>query len=218
MPNYLKKISAKLINKIIRPNNNNQPLIYILANSTIGEFCSVGKDCYVFNTHIGDFTYLSQRVTIMNCTIGKFCSIAQGVNACLGTHPSSKFVSTHPAFFSLSKQNGMTFSDKNYFEEMGKTKIGNDVWIGVNAIIMDNITIGNGAIIGAGAVVTKDIPPYAIAAGTPAKIVRYRFTEDEIAFLETFKWWDKDYDWLKNNFKDLHDVKLFIKKHGVYHS
>jgi acetyltransferase-like isoleucine patch superfamily enzyme len=185
-----------------------------IHHATFGINNKIGAGSYLNNTSIGDFTFMAQNVTVMNTDIGKFCSIAQGVCICLGKHPSSKFVSTHPAFFSLFKQNGMTFSDKSYFEEMGKTNIGNDVWIGVNAIIMDNVNIGNGAIIGAGAVVTKDVLPYAIVAGVPAKTVKYRFEEDEILFLENFKWWNKNPEWLQENFKDLHDIKLFIKKHS----
>ncbi|MCO5947662.1 CatB-related O-acetyltransferase [Mucilaginibacter flavidus] len=183
----------------------------------MGKHCKIGKGSYIFNTDIGDYTYLSTNVSLMNCKVGKFCSIGQGASACLGRHPASKYVSTHPAFFSTNKQNGMTFSDTSYFDEMGKTTIGNDVWIGVNAIIMDNIDIGNGAIIGAGAVVTKNIPPYAVAAGSPARIIRYRFTEKEVDFLEAFKWWEKDEDWLRQNFKDLHDIELFTRKYGNDH-
>jgi acetyltransferase-like isoleucine patch superfamily enzyme len=174
----------------------------------------IGKNCELYNCSIGDYTYLAQNVSVMNTNIGKFCSIAQGSCICLGMHPSSTFVSTSPSFFSTSKQNGKAFADKNYFEEMGKTTIGNDVWIGINAVIMDNVTIGNGVIIGAGAVVTADIPPYAVVVGMPAKIIKYRFEQNEIDFLEAFKWWDKDEEWLQANFKDLHDIKTFIKKHA----
>ncbi len=211
---FFRRIAKRLSSNGNEPQAAATTVNYLIAQSTVGEHCKIGGDSYVYNTGIGDFTYLGQRVTVMNSVIGKFCSISQGVSICLGKHPSSNFVSTHPAFFSLSKQNGMTFSDADYFEEMGKTQIGNDVWIGVNAIIMDNITIGNGAIIGAGAVVTKDVQPYAIVVGIPAKITQYRFEKDEIAFLEEFKWWDKDYDWLKQNFKDLHDIKSFVKKNA----
>jgi acetyltransferase-like isoleucine patch superfamily enzyme len=179
-----------------------------------GDNIKIGKNSSLYNCTLGNFTYLAQNVSAMNTTIGKFCSIAQGACICLGMHPSSTFVSTSPSFFSLSKQNGKTFADKSYFEEMGKTTIGNDVWIGINAIIMDNVNIGNGAIIAAGAVVTTDIPHYAIAAGVPAKIIKYRFEQKEIAFLEDFKWWDKDQDWLQANFKDLHNIKTFIKKYA----
>ena len=211
----LKSILNSIVSRAFRSKKNPAGQDYIFAGSTKGRDCTIGKDCYVYNTRIDDYTYLSSNVSVMNTEIGKFCSIAQGACISLGMHPSSKFVSTHPAFFSLSKQNGMTFSDQNYFAEMGETKIGNDVWIGVNAIIMDNVTIGDGAIIGAGAVVTTDIPSYAVAVGIPARVIKYRFEKEEIEFLENFKWWDKSHDWLKNNFKNLHDIKLFVKKHAT---
>jgi acetyltransferase-like isoleucine patch superfamily enzyme len=182
-----------------------------------GKHVKIGEGCYIDNCIIGDYTYLSKNVSMMNTTVGKFCSIAQGVSICLGRHPSSTFVSTHPVFFSIHKQNGITFSDKSYFNESGKTSIGNDVWIGVNAVIMDDIVIGDGAIIGANAVVTKDIPSYAVAVGVPARIIKYRFEKDEIIFLKDFKWWDKDEEWLKANYKDLHNIATFIKKYNSSH-
>ena len=173
----------------------------------------IGQNSFLHNCTINDYTYLSKNVSMMNTKVGKFCSIGQGVCVCLGRHPSSVFVSTHPAFFSVKKQNGMTFSNKEYYNETGKTIIGNDVWIGVNAIIMDDITVGNGAIIGAGAVVTKNIPAYAIAVGIPAKVIKYRFEPKVILFLEKFKWWDKSPEWLQDHFKELHDIEMFMDKH-----
>ncbi len=177
-------------------------------------YVKIGEGCYIYQCQIGDYTYLSKNVSVMNTKIGKFCSIAQGVSICLGRHPSSKFVSTHPAFFSVNRQNGMTFSDREYFAEMGKTVIGHDVWIGVNAIIMDDINIGNGAIIAAGAVVTKDVPPYGIVAGIPARLLRYRFEPQQISFLENFQWWNKDEAWLREHFTTFHDIELFMKKYA----
>lgn len=175
-------------------------------------YVKVGENCYLHNSTIGDYSYLSKNVSMMNTKVGKFCSISQGVCIALGKHPTSNFVTTHPMFFSTNKQNGTTFSDREYFEEMGRTVVGNDVWIGCNAVVMDDITIGNGAIIGAGAVVTKNVPPYAIVTGVPARIIRYRFTAQEIAFLEKFKWWDRQESWLMENYKSFHDLKLFMKK------
>ncbi len=190
-----------------------EDLNYVLDKSTLGKFCPVGKDSYVFNTQIGDFTYLSKNVTVMNCVIGKFCSIAQGVCIGLGDHPSSKFVSTHPAFFSNLKQCGYSFTEESHFKEMGTNTIGNDVWIGVNAIILNNITVGTGAIIGAGAVVTKDVPDYAIAVGCPAKVIKYRFNESQIEMLLKSKWWDRDHKWIEDNYKkflDIDDFTMFL--------
>lgn len=185
----------------------------ILDNCLLDDFTSVGDHSYLFNTEIGTFTYLASDVTIMNTKIGKFCSIAKGSKISTGRHPSHTFVSTHPAFFSLHKQCGTTFVSESHFPEMGQTCIGNDVWIGTNAIIMDDITIGDGAIVGAGSVVTKNIPPYSIVVGSPAKIIKYRFTEREIQFLLNFKWWDKEVSWLKENHLLFSDIKEFMKMH-----
>ena len=79
-----------------------------------------------------------------------------------------------------------------------KTIIGNDVWVGYGATILRGVNIGNGAIIGAGAVVTKDVPPYAVVAGVPAKIIRFRFDDNKIDSLQKSNWWDKpfDYEWM----------------------
>lgn len=193
----------------------NEP--YRVGDNTLIEHCqisshtSIGRNCYLHKTTLGAYTYLSSDISIMNTSAGKFCSIGQGVRICTGMHPSSIFVSTHPAFFSLHKQCGITFAKETHFREMGKTHIGNDVWIGTNAVIMDDINIGDGAIIGAGAIVTKHVPPYAIIIGNPGKILRFRFSEEEINFLLNFKWWEKDSVWIAENYARFHNIKSFIQ-------
>lgn len=159
------------------------------------------------NVHIGEFTYYDAGGTDINnferdnilfnypghgdLFIGKFTSIANGVEFVMGAanHSMNSF-STYP--FSLISRNwaskiGMTKDD---MPDKGDTIIGNDVWIGRQAKIMPGVKIGDGAIIGSYSVVAKDIPPYSIAVGNPAKVIKYRFDEESIEFLEKIKWWD----------------------------
>lgn len=216
----IKKLITKINNKLFRKKKTTDRVesdVILGKNCTIsssnfGKYNKVSDDSYLYKTTYGDYTYSAQRVTIMNANIGKFCCIAQGVSIGLGKHPLTNFVSTHPAFYSLNKQCGFTFSDAQYYDEMGFVTIGNDVWIGADSIILDDVVIGNGAVIAANSVVTKDVPAYAIVGGTPAKIIKYRFSEEEIVFLENLKWWDKDSSWLQDNFMVMHNIESLKNK------
>ncbi|MBN1983045.1 MAG: CatB-related O-acetyltransferase [Chitinivibrionales bacterium] len=119
-------------------------------------------------------------------TVGRYCSLAYGCRVLNVNHPMD-FKSTHAFFFNPI----LKFVDTNLAEYIPLT-IGNDVWIGYNAIIMPNVrTISNGAVIAAGAVVNKDVPPYAVVVGNPGRVVRFRFSPQTIAELESSRWWEK---------------------------
>lgn len=119
-------------------------------------------------------------------TIGRYCSIARTAYALNRNHPM-EYKSTHAFFFNP----GLKYSAKDNVEYI-PLNIGNDVWIGHNAIIMPNVKeIGNGAVIAAGAVVNKDVPPYAVVVGNPSRVVRYRFSKEIIEELLEEKWWEK---------------------------
>ncbi len=120
--------------------------------------------------------------------IGKYCSIAHNCTFVLSHHDASR-VSTTPAPSMLWGHN--RGENKSSFSR-GDITIENDVWIGANVTIMDNITIQNGAVIAAGSIVTKDVPAYSIVGGNPAKVIKYRFTDAQIAALLDIKWWDKE--------------------------
>lgn len=92
--------------------------------------------------------------------------------------------------------------------------IGNDVWIGAGVTIMEGIRIGDGAVIAANAVVTKDVKPYEIVGGIPAKHIKNRFTEDEVLFLKEFKWWNRDVKWIKENALAFSDIERFMRENG----
>lgn len=152
------------------------------------------------NVRLGRFTYVS-GATIGNADIGAFCCIGPGaLIGGMGRHPT-EWLSTHPAFYSTNEQAGLYFAEKDAYEEWLPTIIGNDVWIGARTLILEGITIGSGAIIAAGSIVTKDVPPYAIVGGVPAKIIRYRFSPEVIAELLDWCWWDLPDTALKNIYR-----------------
>ena len=180
-----------------------------VIDSQLGDYVKIAQHCWVMNSTLGSHSYVADRATVAYCDIGKFCSIATNTYVGLAQHPSRTFVSTHPAFYLADPANLLMYCDKDYFHGWARTTIGHDVWIGSAAQVRSGVTIGNGAIIGAGAVVTGDVAPYAIMVGVPAKPLRYRFDDETIAFLERFRWWDRDEAWLARNFKKFHDVQAF---------
>lgn len=161
----------------------------------------------MINSELGDFSYVGEDTLIQNVKIGKYTCIGPSVKIGLGNHPVKDFISIHPVFYSLAAQAAdITFADRQYFTEYTPSEIGNDVWIGANVVIPGGIKVGNGAVIASGAVVTKDVPAYAIVGGIPAAVIRYRFSTEEIERLQQWQWWNKDPQWLKEHFKDMHAI------------
>lgn len=182
------------------------------------EFEGANKICphTSFSGKLGYGSYIGPNCSI-SANIGRFTSIAPYVRTNSGRHPYTyPYATTCPMFFSTRKQNGKTFARKNMFEEfVNPPIIGNDCWIGENVFIAGGIKIGDGAVVLAGAAVTKDIPPYAIVGGVPAKIVRYRYDEGAIRFLLDIKWWNHDVKWLQQHWELLCDfdaLKDFIER------
>ena len=181
-------------------------------NCTFGNYNTIYKHSRLRDSSLGDFSYVARNCQVYNTKVGKFTCIGPNVNTGMGAHPSNGFVSSHPLFYStLGQSSGLVIVDKTLFDEFPETTIGNDVWIGNNVNIKYGVTIGDGAIIGSGAVVTKDVEPYSIVGGVPAKIIKYRFQPDQIEFLEQFKWWNKDLEWIKANKDMFTDIAAFIK-------
>lgn len=180
---------------------------------------AVEKLTSVINCQVGYGTYIASYSKLFNCKIGRYCSIAQKVEVVFGDHPTRKFISTHPAFYAEKTPVGYSYVKENrykeykYIDECERffAQIGNDVWIGYNTTIMSGVRIGNGAIVAAGAVVTHDVPPYAIVGGVPAKVIRYRFEEDDICFLNTLKWWNKDVEWIEEHAEFFDDIERLRK-------
>lgn len=174
-------------------------------HSTIADGCSVGDDTtvercelennvvvnrrsYVNDSVIGKYTYMGINTTMNFTHIGRFCSLGRNVDIGGLTHDYHK-VTTMPAFrYKQTKNGGGKIPQVPQHDEF--CEIGNDVWIAAGAQVLRKVKIGNGAVVGGGAVVTKDVQPYAIVAGVPAKVIGYRCTKEQADALEHLKWWD----------------------------
>lgn len=157
--------------------------------SAISRKARVYGHVQVTSSSMGDFSYIGRYSRMIHADIGKFCSIAGETKIGIGTHTLDK-ISTSPIFTEAkngTKHSWVKMSAVNPFK---RVTVGNDVWIGVRTMVMGGITIGDGAVIGAGSIVTKDIPPYAIAVGVPAKVIRYRFPQEQIDALLANPWWN----------------------------
>lgn len=179
-----------------------------LNNNEINEgILEVGPHCYG-KVNIGDHDS-SQKVII-----GDYCSIAPNVKFILRNHRHD-VVTTYPfddfgRFFTNEPVKESAHSTKN----KGIIKVGNDVWIAENATILPGVKIGNGAVIANGAVVTKDVPDYAIVGGVPAKVIKYRFTQEQIKKLKKIAWWNWSEDKIGENLNKIIniDINSFIKE------
>ena len=167
-----------------------------------------------FTGRMGRCSYMANDCDLY-ASIGRFTSIGDNVKSIMFRHPLTyPFVSTSPMFYSTLKQCGSNFATKNLFQEcvMADAKehsaivIGNDCWINSNVTFISGVTVGDGAVVLAGAVVTRDVPPYAIVAGVPAKVIKYRFSEKDIEWLLNKKWWNRDADWIRKNWQAFNDM------------
>ena len=188
----------------------------VIGTGSTFEGCSRIGAGSLFLGSLGYGSYIGSNASISG-TVGRFCCIASGAQVVNGFHPIDA-VSMHPAFFSVNQQCGMTFVSENRFAETRQAEqgssvvIGNDVWIGQNALIFAGLHIGDGAVIAAGAVVTEDVAPYTIVGGVPAKLIRRRFDTDTAQTLQEIAWWNWSEKKLRKNAADFLDTAAFIRK------
>lgn len=171
----------------------------------------------IHSSFIGRCTVIGGHTNLSNCKVGRFCSIARNIHIQPYTHPTS-FVSTYPGFFNTLNDYPFGKGTKEFNEVLTCDDghyaiIGNDVWVGENVTIKGGVKIGDGAVIGMNALVTKDVPPYAIVGGNPTKIIRYRFDEQTIEKLIEIKWWDWPLEIIKERREDFCDLTTFVDKY-----
>ena len=181
---------------------------------------TVGYNAH-FRGRLGMGSYIGP-CSNLSAYIGRFSSIGWGCNCIDYTHPMrAPFVSTSPLFFSLDKSKTplketfatcQVFEERRFYdkEKMIDIKIGSDCWIGANVVFIGGIEVADGAVCLAHAVVTKDVPPYAIVGGVPARIVGYRYDAETIDRLLKIRWWEKDKSWLRDNWKLFSSMPEFL--------
>lgn len=172
---------------------------FVSSKNDIHSTAAVYRMAKVKNSTIGAYSYIGNETDVECADIGKFCSIADHCRIGMGGH-NLNMLSTSPIFTETANgtKSRWVVQDVNSDEDK-RAILGNDVWIGSHVLINGGVMVGHGAVVGAGAVVVKDVPPYAIVGGVPAKVIRYRFTQEVIEKLLELEWWNYDDTTLKEN-------------------
>lgn len=179
-----------------------------ILNSNIDKTSRIGSGTQFVGSSIGRYSYTGSEGVFIETDIGAFCSIASNVISGGAKHPID-WVSCSPVFHDGRNIMGKHFS-KHEFCTSSKTYIGNDVWIGSRCIIKGGVNIGDGAVVGMGSIVTKDVPPYAIFAGNPARLIKMRFPEDIVRQLLSIKWWEWDDQKIQSYACYFNDIDIFL--------
>lgn len=171
-------------------------------DSTLAGFVRIDRFNHIYGSHLKEHPYTGQNTVILKSNIGKFCSISWDVTIGGAEHAYDRIVQHS---FLYNNVDDIRPKDINVpYDRFSKPcQIGNDVWIGCSAVIMRGAQIGHGAVVAANSVVTKDVPPYAIVAGIPARIIKYRFDQEVIDALLKLSWWDYPDGHLKEAFNEL---------------
>jgi phosphonate metabolism protein (transferase hexapeptide repeat family) len=199
-----------------------EPIIHSTAwvrHSQLGAYTEVGPRTSLLETTMGDYSYVVNDGEVAYAVIGKFCSIASHVRLNPGNHPMWRASQSHFTYRASAYWPGQEEDEAEVFDWRRSTPValGHDVWIGYGAVVLPGRGVGTGAVVGAGAVVTRDVPPYAVAVGNPARVVRPRFAPPVAERLLALAWWDWDHERLRLALPDFRalSVEAFLEKHGA---
>ncbi len=185
-----------------------------ILNSNLGKYTEIMDYVEIIDSNIDDFSYICDYSMVLYAEIGKFVSIAAMTRINAPNHPYER-ASQHHFTYRPEKYGFSDQPEQSFFKwrKLQKVVIGNDVWIGHGSVILPGVKIGNGAIVGSLSVVTKDIPPYSIAVGNPARVIRNRFPKDIANAIEKTQWWNWPLELIKERLEDFKDVRRFLDKY-----
>ncbi|HEY3282047.1 MAG TPA: DapH/DapD/GlmU-related protein [Armatimonadota bacterium] len=186
-----------------------------VVDSHLGDRVSVASRCSLVKCSLGDYSYVAPETLMREVSTGRFCSIGPRCLVGSAAHPIT-FVSTSPAFYTVTPPMGGSFADREHFGGAQPVVLGHDVWVGAHVLVRDGVKVGTGAVLAAGAVVVKDVPPYSVVGGVPARLIRMRFAEDRVERLLETRWWEWSTDRLKaaQSFLASEDVDVFLQWAG----
>ncbi|MBI1219567.1 MAG: chloramphenicol acetyltransferase [Rhodobacteraceae bacterium] len=187
-----------------------------ISGATFGAYVEIGLGSRVQNSAFGDYSYCDRYADIANCTIGKFANIASFTRIGPTDHPMGN-ASLHHFLYRSEYYWDDVDRDADFFARRAgrRAAIGHDTWIGHGAVIRPEVTIGDGAVVAAGAVVTKDVAPYLIVAGVPAVPLKHRYPEAVAARMIALAWWDWSHDRLRAALGDFRALpaEAFLEKY-----
>jgi hypothetical protein len=188
-----------------------------VTRSRLGTYTEVGAHSVLTEVTMEDYSYVAQGAQFDMATIGRFACIAAYTRVNPGNHPMSRASQAHFQYRASKYWEGE--ADEDAFFDWRRehwVTIGHDVWLGHGAVVLAGNSVGTGAVVAAGAIVTKDVPAYAIVAGNPARVIRMRFEADIAERLMALGWWDWDHDRLRLALPDFRDlgIEAFLEKHG----
>ena len=181
-----------------------------VKKSKIDSTARVDSGSIVVESEVGKYSYIGEHTSLLYVKVGNYTSISNYCAIGGGSHPI-EWVSTSPVFNNSKSILGVSLS-LNEYDPFNETKIGNDVWIGSHCLIKSGVKIADGAVIGMGSVVTKDVGPYEIWAGNPARLIRKRFDDTMIQRLLEVKWWEWEYERIVKYADTFNSVDKFLNK------
>jgi len=188
-----------------------------VTDTQFGRYVEIGRATRLAHSEIGDYSYCDRWCDIANTQAGKFSNIAARVRIGATDHPMEK-ASLHHFHYRAGDYFDGAEDDADWFalRRSRRTVIGHDTWLGHGAQVRPEVTIGHGAVVAGGAIVTRDVAPYMIVAGIPAKPLRRRFSESIAARMEELAWWDWPHDRLHASLKDFQTLpaEAFLEKYG----
>lgn len=187
-----------------------------VRNSQLGHFVEIGEGTHILESVLGDYSYTARYADIAYSVLGKFVNVAAFTRLNPGEHPYHRASLHHfmyrSSYFWPDEPDETAVFD---WRRSRPVKVGHDTWIGHGAVIMKGVTIGDGAIIAAKAVVTKDVPPYGVVAGTPAKLIKWRHPRGIADRLQALAWWDWSHEQLKAALPDFRalSAEAFLERY-----